>query len=212
MISGVWSSEYSLEFNQAGDKLFVRDNNSSIFTFSDSLDKTEGGYYFIKRVKAEDNYSSFSIILNLEAGVVAERGKIFPVGYTILSDGQTISFVWTYYNVSRDSDFAFFVSLIDKKNNVNYVWIYVILVVIVVLIGFIYFKNKRKEGNKYLLDEEKRVIQLLKQADGHGMWQKNIQSSLGFSKAKLSRMIRNLESRGLIEKIPMGNTNKIRLK
>jgi uncharacterized membrane protein len=44
------------------------------------------------------------------------------------------------------------------------------------------------------------------------LWQKQIQNSTGFSKAKVSRLVRNLESRGLVKKIPFGNTNKIRLR
>jgi len=43
------------------------------------------------------------------------------------------------------------------------------------------------------------------------MWQKQLQLKTGFSKAKLSRVIRNLESRSLVKKIPFGNANKIRL-
>lgn len=215
MISGVLASDYSIVFNQVGDKLVVKENNLSSFVSSDELDKTDLGYYFIKQIKADKNYSNFIVSLNLEVGVVAESGQIFPVGYISSSDGQTISLVWSYYNVSKGDDFAFFVSLEDKKNNVSYVWIYYVLIIILVVLGFVgvrYLMNKRKDMSKYLLDDEKRVIQLLKQADGKGMWQKNIQTSLGFSKAKLSRMIRNLESRGLIEKIPVGNTNKVRLK
>lgn len=215
MISSVLASDYSIVFNQVGDKLVIQENNLSGVVSSNGLDKTDSGYYFIKQIKVDKNYDSFFVRLNLEAGVVAESGQIFPVGYTSSSDGQIISFVWSYYNVSKGDDFAFFVSLEDKRNNVSYTWIYLVLIVVLIFVGFFgfrYFKSKRKDVDKYLLDEEKKVIQLLKQTDGKGMWQKNIQSSLGFSKAKLSRMIRNLESRGLIEKIPIGNTNKIRLK
>ena len=81
-------------------------------------------------------------------------------------------------------------------------------------------KKTKKEVNgtkespeyNYLLDTEKNIIEELKKADRNELWQRQIQSSTGFSKAKVSRLIRKLESRGLITKIPFGNTNKIRLK
>jgi uncharacterized membrane protein len=63
-----------------------------------------------------------------------------------------------------------------------------------------------------LLDTEKKVIEELKKADRNELWQKQIQNLTGFSKAKVSRLIRDLETRGLVKKIIFGNTNKIRLK
>jgi len=215
LLSGVLASDYSIDFNQVGDSLIVRDNNSSSYVSNNGLDKTAEGYYFIKRIKANENYSVFTIRLILEAGVVAKTGEIFPAGFIFSTDGQTINLIWNYTNVSKGDDFAFFVSLEDKKRSLLSNWFYlagVIFLLLVSFFGFKYLKNKRKQVDKYLLDEEKKVIQLLKQSEEKEMWQKNIQSSLAFSKAKVSRMIRNLESRGLIEKIPFGNTNKIKLK
>ena len=215
LISGVFANDYSIKFDQVSDKLVVRENNLSSYVSSVGLDKTNEGYYFIKRIEANENYGSFVVKLNLDEGVIATEGMVFPRSYQILSNGRTISFVWNYTNVSKGDVFSFFVSLEDKNNNFNYLWVYLLLAMVflgVLFFGFKYSKNKRKEIDKYLLDEEKKVIQLLKQAEGKGMWQKNIQDIMGFSKAKLSRMVRNLESRGLIEKIPIGNTNKIRLK
>lgn len=202
---------YYIEFNQDGNKVLAIENNSP--ANEEELEKTDVGYYFVKRIKAENNYSNFIVKLNLEEGVVANPEEIFPVAFSSFSDGQTISIVWNFSNVAKGDVFAFFVSLEDKKNTPNYVWIYIIIAIALIICIFIarYF-FKRKDIGKYLLDDEKKVIKLLKEADGKSLWQKNIQSTINFSKAKVSRMIRNLESRGLIEKIPIGNTNKIRLK
>ena len=216
MISGVFAGEYHVQFTQVGDKVIEKVNNLTSFVSSEGLDRTGTGYYFIKKIVADNNYSILSVRLILEEGVAANPSEIFPANYVSTSDGQMISLVWNYYNVSQGDKFAFFVSLTDTKMGANYSGIYYVLIILILFVGgfsgFRYFVNKRKNMDKYLLDEEKKVIKLLAAADGKGMWQKNIQSSLNFSKAKLSRMIRNLESRGLIEKIPVGNTNKIRLK
>ena len=214
MISGVFASDYYVEFNQVGDNLVMKENNLSGVVINDGLDKTDFGYYFIKKIKAQEDYDNLAVRLNLDYGVIAKNGEIFPVGYLSSSDGQTISIIWNYTNVSKGREFAFFVSLEDTKINVSYSWVYILAIVILVFVGFFLFKHfrNRKDVGLYLLDDEKKVIGLLKNADKKCLWQKSIQSSLGFSKAKLSRLIRNLESRGLIKKIPMGNTNKIQLK
>jgi hypothetical protein len=218
MVTGVYANDYSIEFMQDGGNLFVSEQNGdkiTNFTISDGLDRTSEGYYFIKRLKAVDNFSNFIVTLRLDAGMIANTNNIFPIGYDIKSDGQTIAFVWNYSNVKSGDDFAYFVEIENKNDSLGYGWIYFGFVIVLVVAGFFVFrhlKNRTKDVDKYLLDDERKVIQLLNQAEWKGMWQKNIQNSLGFSKAKLSRMIRNLESRGLIEKIPIGNTNKVRLK
>ncbi len=76
-------------------------------------------------------------------------------------------------------------------------------------------KNKviqEREKYEYLLETEKKVIDALKQTERNELWQKQIQNLTGFSKAKVSRLINNLEQRNLVRKINFGNTNKIRLK
>lgn len=61
-----------------------------------------------------------------------------------------------------------------------------------------------------LIDNEQRIVEFLKQ-NGE-VWQKQILGATGFSKAKVSRLIRTLEQRGVITKTVYGNTNKIVLK
>src|SRR5574341_265320 len=69
---------------------------------------------------------------------------------------------------------------------------------------------KKKQIVPTLIDKEQQVVDFLKQ-NGE-VWQKQIQQSTGFSKAKVSRILRNLEERGVITKTIYGNTNKIALK
>jgi len=64
---------------------------------------------------------------------------------------------------------------------------------------------------KNLFEEEKQIILLLIDSNNKELWQKEIIKQLGISKVKLSRRLRNLKQKGLIESIPYGNTNKIRL-
>ncbi len=72
--------------------------------------------------------------------------------------------------------------------------------------------NLKKELTKNLFEEERALIEVLLEAKGHELWQKQLQLQTGISAVKLSRKLRNLEAKGLIEKIPYGNTNKIRVR
>jgi uncharacterized membrane protein len=60
------------------------------------------------------------------------------------------------------------------------------------------------------MESEQKVVDFLR-TKGEA-WQKQIQLSTGFSKAKVSRVVRNLEARGVVSKTPYGNTNKVALK
>jgi uncharacterized membrane protein len=71
-------------------------------------------------------------------------------------------------------------------------------------------KAEDAEDKLYLLPDERGIMHILKQA-GKPTRQRDIEKQITFSKAKLSRILRNLEERGIIKRIPRGNTNLIEL-
>lgn len=73
-------------------------------------------------------------------------------------------------------------------------------------------KDVSQEVTRNLFEEEKAIVEALLKAKDNELWQKSLVFETGISKVKLSRKLRALEHKGLIEKIPFGNTNKIRLK
>jgi len=70
--------------------------------------------------------------------------------------------------------------------------------------------NLKEKLTRNLFEEERAIIEIL--LEKGELWQKQLVLQTGISKVKLSRKLRNLEAKGLIEKVPYGNTNKIRLK
>lgn len=60
-----------------------------------------------------------------------------------------------------------------------------------------------------LNDDEERIVKFL---ENGSKTQAEVQKNLGFSKAKLSRVIRSMEEREMIEKETKGRTNVLRLK
>jgi uncharacterized membrane protein len=75
-------------------------------------------------------------------------------------------------------------------------------------------KKREEEENltRNLFEEEKLIIKILLVQPMKELWQKQLEIKTGLNKVKLSRKLRSLEAKGLIEKIPYGNTNKIRIK
>ena len=237
MCSLISAADYSIEFDQVGDKAIVKETVNGIkqasYVDSGIIEKSGSSYYFIKRLVFPRSFDNAEITINLDTGVIVSDMGAFPASYKTQSDGQIISLVWNLENVKENQTMAIFANLENTKY--SYVWIYWALGIAAVtaIIFFDYKKFGRKEKARviraktrakkpekekydekleYLLDTEKKVIELLKKADRNELWQKQIQDSTGFSKAKVSRLVRNLESRGLVAKIPFGNTNKVRLK
>lgn len=233
------ASTYSIEFTQVGDKIVVKEIINGIeqesYVDNDILNIQGSNIYFIKKIIFPANFTESLIKLNLDSGVIVNDDEIFPADYKVETDGKIISISWYTYNVSTQKNLALYVSLLDTKKVMTLPEVILrilagLFILVMMVIVYRAIKNKRitskpeKRENKpikkeikkdvydYLLDTEKKVIEELKKADRNELWQKQIQNTTGFSKAKVSRLIRNLEARGLIVKIPFGNTNKIRLK
>jgi len=233
-ISLISASSYSVEYTQVNDKIVVKEkiDGKSLESYVDSslIDKSGDTFYFVDKIEFNQSFNEAKVKINLDTGVIIKDNLIFPSGYKIETDGQIISIVWDINNIAKGEDFAIFITMQDTKSPLN--WIYWVAGIIVLIVGFLaYFKfgkkqktkivkskqknNSRKENRvdyDYLLDTEKKVIEELKKADRNELWQRQIQNSTGFSKAKVSRLVRNLEARNLVVKIPFGNTNKVRLK
>ncbi|MBI2057351.1 hypothetical protein HYT91_03800 [Candidatus Pacearchaeota archaeon] len=156
----------------------------------------------------------FLFVLKLPLGhVIPEEPNkdksffISPEEELLYSDGQRIVLKWEDKLLDEKFEVSVISEPLKKKFNI---WP-IILILMVIFFLLVYFKNKikykkaRNIRNKrkpkseiieeHLMESEKKIIDELKNAE-----------------AKLSRVIRNLEARNIIQKIPFGNTNKIKLK
>ena len=166
-----------------------------------------------------------AVSLTLPVGYIIPREKdkdenfyTSPKPHDVYSDGQRIILYWEQKGQELP------ISVISRKViGLPLVWIgatavsaliAAALVVWFVLLGAKSSKPKPAKKKKVvvpaLMDNEQKIVEFLKQ-NGE-VWQKQIQAATGFSKAKVSRVIRNLEQRGVITKTIYGNTNKISLK
>ncbi|MBI2630463.1 hypothetical protein HYW76_05155 [Candidatus Pacearchaeota archaeon] len=176
---------------------------------SELIEKSGNKYYFVSKNNIRYE-SDMEIALELDEGFVLERENIYPKNFKISSNGRNIVVKWKTH-IMDNEDFPIF-AVIEKTGR-RFTYTYLVLGVVLVLLAvFMYFKYFRSKDYNYLIESEKKVIEEIKKAERKEMWQKQLQIKTGFSKAKLSRVIRNLEERGLTKKIPFGNTNKIKLK
>jgi len=170
--------------------------------------------YFTADFKLPYQAENLSVSLILPESSVLKNAYPFP---ELTSDGRHIILKW---GVSQKKDFPVFVIYTEKKE--SWPWLIIISIAIMAVLFAIFRKRKpkaktgarqkkMKKVEIHLLESESAVMNALNQAKGE-LWQKQIQLKTGFSKAKLSRVIRNLEARGLVKRIPLGNTNKIKLK
>ena len=219
------NSEYKLEefANYYLIKINSTDNFSISYITQSMVDKSNDRYFFVLR-----NYLNESQNIRLvlpESAVLLEEGIVSPEPDLISSDGRSVIFMWKDYNEKQIVvDYEF----LEDKN-----FIYYLVFGFLILVFLVYILSERKKHKKilkkvqiktkkakpkseiieeHLIESERAIITELKKANKKELWQKQLQTSTGFSKAKLSRVIRNLESRNLIQKIPYGNTNKIKLK
>ena len=219
------NSEYKLEESSKYYLIKINSaNNLSIKYITQSMiSKSKNRYSFVSR-NYLNKMQNVRLVLP-ESAVILEDGLVFPEPDLISSDGRSIILTWKDYNEKQIIvDYEF---LKDKK----FIQYSIILIIIIIFALYLILqrkifkrkikklKGKNKKTNtkseaieEHLIESEKAIISELKKSEKNQLWQKHLQTKTGFSKAKLSRVIRNLESRNLIQKIPMGNTNKIKLK
>ena len=213
-----YSLSSNLNYSKTNDIITIRGKDIKFSYLTKALlDKFREGYYFVKDIEFPSDFSDVKISLTLKEGYFLENDKIFPEPSSIETDGRQISVNWEFKNAKTSDKIPIFVT-IEKQSGAFSITI-LIIVIIALLISALYLLNRLKKTKirkldieSHLIDAEKLVLSELKKADRGELWQKQLQLKTNFSKAKLSRLIRNLEQRNLIEKIPFGNTNKVRIK
>lgn len=183
----------------------VIEEKNSKFLFNNDLS-------FDKRIKT----LSFTLYLPERMVLAEDKGFIFPENVEIKSDGRRIFLVWRLNNIESQKRLKF--SLIYeeiKQQTFPFFYVLIFSLASISSASLIIFKYLKKRSEKMilsLLDEfEKKVLHNIMEAGG-SIKQKQIVESTGISKAKVSKIIKNLLERGLIEVERIGRTNKIKLK
>jgi len=192
------------------------------FESYDFVRKIEDKFYFDADFSIGKNVESFFASVKLPEGfaLVGEeiKGRLsFPESATILSDGRRHIIAWKLLNVSKDQSLRLQIlyERIQAQSRFSEWFFYsgIFLLILVSIIIFVYVKFLRKPEKIILsvLDEfERKVMDAIQQAGGITTQKKVVQAT-NLSKAKVSRVVKSLVERGLIEVEKLGRTNKLKI-
>jgi uncharacterized membrane protein len=184
----------------------ILDNNSDKISYITStyIEKDGKKIFFISK---DPKQIGADITLTLPEGtLISQKYFIYPKEYSLTTDGRNIILKWIN---STDQDVFVPYEIPTKSSWAMYG---LILLIVLILGGSFYFTKKMKKDRKTLnlYRDEKRIMDYL--LNKKECWTKEIVKDLGISKVRLSRKLRSLEEKGLIEKEPHGNENRIKLK
>jgi len=183
---------------------------------------------FIAEITFPDDIKNLSLRVFLPANSVLRSmydaktkasDSIFPKPSGLATDGQRIIISWSRENLKKGESLPVLVKFRDK-NDYTYL-IYILIVVVIALLVYIILRKPRiktrtiirKEDlvEKHLKEDEEQVVNILKQRENQ-CEQGTLRVITGFSKAKLSGLLKELEDRKVIFKEKRGKKNLVFLK
>ncbi len=176
--------------------------------------------FFDTDFSISQNIAKLSVTIKIPEGNALVEGDIpnrlsFPQSATTLSDGRRIIILWSMDNVPQTTILRFQV-LYEKVAQSTFLsfWPYIV-VGAVIIAGAVYFVFRYSKRTEKLvlsvLDEyEKKVVDIINNAGGEAN-QKRIVQETNLSKAKVSRVVKSLVDRGVVEIERIGRTNKVKL-
>ena len=189
---------------------------------SDVVAKAGNTYNFNIQLELKDDFSRVTSLVTLPIGmIIKDENDIFPSGYRTLSNGRNILVYWELENVSSTQPLSFRVkyqSIQPSPEIFNRFYLLILILLIVLFFVGLYALKKRKVIVKKIvrvkpekivmevLDEyEKKVYEIVKGADK--IRQNEIVEKTGFSKARVSRVLKSLAEKKLVKVEKRGRTN-----
>ncbi|MCD6215499.1 MAG: MarR family transcriptional regulator [Candidatus Aenigmarchaeota archaeon] len=166
-----------------------------------------------------DPIKNFSLVVKLPvAGALIERGKIpglnpfSPANGVEGSDGRRIFVKWLWKKPELGT--TIHVSLFYEKVKINESAVLALVVLVAIIMIYIFFSGKKSSYDvvlPVLTRDERTVMEMVLKSDKGEVDQREIVRELDASKSKVTRIIKNLEERGLVKKVHIGRKNKIKL-
>lgn len=201
-LSVIYDGDYTI--NKVNDQysIIFKYNNKDKLTFSIIYNNILGKSGNKRMLRSSfENADSISVTLP-EGYVLSDEPSTIPKPDDITSDGQHIKLSWN----DTDSIAVFYQG---KRSYALFIVLGFILLAVAVIFYFMSRKRVSKAIREVLSDDENLVINEIKKGV---VKQKAIAANLNFSKSKMSKVMRKLEEKGLVEKIPHFKTNIIKLK
>lgn len=162
----------------------------------------------------DQKIDQFTLSLTLPEGMALSDGErlSFADNSTKVSDGRHIIVVWKLDEIEGKS--LVFQALYEPVQEMpSFIWYFIGGVAVIGIVAFFIIKKVRKPQEVILsvLDDYERNIMKTIAESGGEINQRKVVQHTNLSKAKVSRVVKTLEERGLIEVERLGRTNKLRL-
>jgi uncharacterized membrane protein len=160
--------------------------------------------------------------IGLPSGSVITEKVIIPVSPSegfIGSDGKRITTSWNFIEKAPGDIIPIRIyyeslSTTGRVDYLRYRWLIAIVLIMLASFIFIYKKfSKKSELVLSVLNEgERMIVDIIKKEGKNEVDQRKIVAQVGFSKAKVSRIVQSLVGRGIVDVERVGKRNKITLK
>lgn len=194
------------------------------FATSDTVNPVENKLFFSSNIKTPQDVDRMFLKIILNKGYVLIEEPEEPTTLVPYSpndgiqgsDGRRIFIEWERNGVKRGEGIDASVTYesisppVAGNQNMVFLLIGVLILVIVILVGI---RGRGKQGVEMsvLKEDEKKVMEIIKGRGGMCK-QRVVVRETDFSKAKVSRLVKDLEERGLITTEKEGRTKKIYIK
>ncbi|MBI2084017.1 MAG: winged helix-turn-helix transcriptional regulator [Candidatus Aenigmarchaeota archaeon] len=189
-----------------------------LFETNDLVKAVDGKNLFNLDLSLSEDINQASALVKIPEGYALATTDLIlsvsPPATNIISDGRRIIATWSMENITSAQSFKFQVLYEPvEKFPVALVSTGIIGFLAVSGLAFYFFRRMRRPEEVILsvLDDfEKQVLQVITNAGGE-THQKKVVHETNLSKAKVSRVIKRLQDRGLVHVVRLGRTNKLKL-
>ncbi len=185
------------------------------FDTNDLVKKSGKDFIFSLDLSIPKEVKNLDLNLDLPEGFVLSdiESSVSPKASEVSTDGKVISVDWYFKDIKEQSFIVIYKRGFESKSEpfflVYGLIMFIILLSISIFIIFIYKKNNRKFVMSTLSSDEREIVKFIR--EDKGVTQKKISQLAGFSKSKMSKLVRRLEEKEIIKKTPWFETNKFNL-
>ncbi|NOR85195.1 hypothetical protein GQ473_03690 [archaeon] len=199
-------NDYEVTIKYDAPSIITQSMDAKIFTYT-------------MNTREPTNNLKFMLILPEGSGLVDEKDfdAIYPKDGSIGGTGRRATITWILNNppLGKATVFSAYFENISQTNQDNLLYEAIILSFALILIVFFRYKSHSAKKTGVVLsvlrDDEKKVLEAI-QEKGENCRQRDIVKITDFSKARVSRLLDDLEKRNIIERIRIGRTNKVHIK
>jgi len=186
---------------------------------STKVNKRDNYFLFSDSFKITSDTNKFSVLIKLSEGTGLRKpieNSYSPGNALIGSDGRRNIISWNIDNVKKDSKIDVSIAFekigetVMSELPIEVLVIVIILVVVGIIIFYqFYWKNKNMRIILPILKKDEKIIFDTIMKHGDGVNQKIIVNDSGYSKAKVSKVLKSLKERGVLKLERIGRKNKV---